>query len=794
MHAIRFCRLVSTARAVLLLCCAPIVVLVAPVAAAQQATGEPTQSPTTPGTSAQAAETQDAADKATATAAASAKRLDEVTVTARRREEPLQNLPVSVSAFSEAQLRDLQADDITGIQNVVPNLTLEQGDASNAVIFLRGIGQNDSLAFVESGVAVYVDDVFISRSQAAFLDTFDIERIEVLRGPQGTLYGRNSPGGAVKFISKAPPQSLETYLEVGGGRFDFYTAKGSVGGTLVDNQLRGKIAFSTTTQDGFSRNSFLGGRDGDTESYALRGSLLFTPHDDFDITFTADSKWSMPDTSRSPVRVTDLVAFEDPFGAPDAPSVFGPNEKHFVVETNANDLNHLTSYGFTTKIDWRPSPSWTLESISAYREMEFNLTLDTDGSPLPVLDVALFQDQNQFSQELRASYDAGNGLTFTGGVFYFHDDDLTLSGFDLSAASVFGFPIVAFGFPTSQLADTKQDTESIAAFVHGTIDLTDRINLELGVRYTRDEKTSKRRFENFFDPDLQVARDFPPFLSGVGVAGPAFRGNKSWDAFTPRVALSYAISDDVMAYGSASRGFKSGGFDGRANSEFGFTPFSPEKVWTYEGGVKSSWFANRLTANAAYFYSRYRNLQVTSFGQDPDSGFFQSLFTNAAAARIQGVELDLEALPLDSLTVNATLGYLDAEYQKFEALVGGVVTDVSSRSLINSPKWNASLGATFEQYVGSFYLTRWHVDAAYRSDTANEITDSPELRQNQYATLNAFVSLSTPDEHWELRLGAKNLTNHDIRVQGFNLSEFPGVQTAFFGARRTWDLRLIYRF
>lgn len=785
----RFWRSVFAARAVLKICCVPIAVLIAPVATAQQTTDDSTQSSYTP-----AATVNGSTDEGAAPAEPTAKRLDEVTVTARRREEPLQDLPVSVSAFSEAQLKDLQADDITGIQNFVPNLTLEQGDASNAVIFLRGIGQNDSLAFVESGVAVYVDDVFISRSQAAFLDTFDIERIEVLRGPQGTLYGRNSPGGAVKFISKAPPQNLEAYLEVGGGRFDFFTAKGSVGGTLVDNLVRGKVAFSATEQDGFSRNSFLGGRDGDTESYALRGSLLFTPHDDLDVTFTADYKRSRPDTSRSPVRVTDLVAFEDPFGAPDVPTVFGPNEKHFVVETNANGLNHLTSYGFTTKVDWRPSPSWTLESITAYREMEFNLTLDTDGSPLPVLDVALFQDQDQFSQELRASYDAGNGLTLTGGVFYFHDDDLTLSGFDLSAASVFGFPIVAFGFPTSQLADTKQDTDSIAVFAHATIDLTDRTNLELGLRYTRDEKTSKRRFENFFDPDLQVARDFPPFLSGAGVAGPAFRGNKSWDAFTPRIALSYAISDDVMAYGSASRGFKSGGFDGRANSEFGFTPFSPETVWTYEGGVKSSWLANRLTANAAYFYSRYRNLQVTSFGQDPDSGFFQSLFTNAAAARIQGVELDVEALPLDSLTLNATLGYLDAEYRKFEALVGGVVTDVSDRSLINSPKWNASLGATFEHYVGSFYLTRWHVDAAYRSDTANEITDSPELRQDQYATLNAFVSLTSPDEHWELRLGAKNLTDRDIRVQGFNLSEFPGVQTAFFGARRTWDLRLIYRF
>lgn len=771
LHTIRSGRSIYPARAAVLGCCAQFVLLAAPAAAAQEPTG------------AQAAPSE-----------VSATTLDAITVTARRREETLQDVPVSVSAFSEDRLRDLQADDISGIQYSVPNLTLEQGDASNAVIFLRGIGQNDSLAFVESGVAVYLDDVFVSRSQAAFLDTFDIERIEVLRGPQGTLYGRNSPGGAVKFISKAPPQDLEAYLEVGGGRFDFLTAKGSVGGTLVDNLVRGRVAFSATGHDGFSRNSFLGGRDGDSESYAGRGSLLFTPRDDIDITFTVDGKVSRPDTSRSPVRVTDLVAFEDPFGAPGMPTVFGPNENNFVVETNANGLNDLTSYGFTAKVDWRLSPSWTLESITSYREMEFDLVLDTDGSPLPVLDVVLFQDQEQFSQELRAGYDAGRGLTFTGGVFFFHDSDLTLAGFDLSAAGVFGFPVVAFGFPTSQLADTDQDTDSIAVFGHATIDLTDRANLELGLRYTYDEKTSKRRFENFFDPDLQVTQNFPPFLSGVGVPGPEFRGKKNWDAFTPRVALSYAISDDAMAYGSVSRGFKSGGFDGRANSGFGFQPFSPEKVWAFEGGVKSSWFANRLTANAAYFYNRYRDLQVTSFGQDPDSGFFQSLFTNAAAARIQGVELDLAARPLDALTLNATVGFMDAEYRKFEALVNGEVTDVSDRSLINTPRWNASLGATIERSVGSNHLARLHVDAAYRGDVANEITDSPELRQDEYVIVNAFVSLTTYDQRWEVRAGAKNLTDRDIRVQGFNLSEFPGVQTSFFGARRSWDVRLIHRF
>ncbi|RME65078.1 MAG: TonB-dependent receptor, partial [Alphaproteobacteria bacterium] len=719
---------------------------------------------------------------------------EEIVVTARRRAEWLQAVPISVSAFSDANLKTLQADDISGIQYSVPNLYLDRGDASNAVIFLRGIGQNDSLAFVESGVAVYVDDVFISRTQAAFLDLFDVERLEVLRGPQGTLYGRNSPGGAIKFISKAPPETFEAGFEAGGGRFDFVTLKGSIGGPLVDGLLRGKVALAAINHGGFSRNSFLGGRDGDTESLAWRAGLAYTPASALTLTLTADGKIDRPDTSRSPVRVTDVLFFENPFTDPFTPTVLGPNADNFVVETNANGLSDLTSYGFTLKADWRISDRWGLESISSYRKMDFDLVLDTDGAPVPLIDVVLFQDQWQFSQEMRASYDSEGGFTFIGGVYYFHDSDLTLAGFDAHSGAIFGFPLVFFGAPGAQLADTDQDTDSIAVFGHATIDLTAALNLELGLRYTYDRKSSRRRFENFFDPDLRVTQNFPPFLAGVGIPGVSLAGKEDWDALTPRIAVSYQASADAMLYASVSRGFKSGGFDGRANSAFGFQPFSPEKVWAFEGGAKTSWLGNRLTANLAYFYNRYRDLQVTSFGRDPATGFFLSLFTNAAAARIQGVELELAARPTEPLTLAATAGFMDAQYKDFDILVNGVVTDVSDRRLVNTPKWNASVSASYEVPLAASLNGVLHVDGAYRSRVANELTDSPLLAQDDYVILNAFVALKTEDARWEVRAGGRNLTGREIRVQGFNLSEFPGVQTSFFGARRSWDVRLFFRY
>ncbi|MFU8833359.1 MAG: TonB-dependent receptor, partial [Wenzhouxiangella sp.] len=230
--------------------------------------------------------------------------VDRIEVTARRRVELLNEVPSSVSVFGDSRLKDRQADQLNDIQYAVPNLYFEPGDGSNAVIFMRGIGQNDSLSFVDSGVAVYLDDVFIARSQAAFLDVFDVERIEVLRGPQGTLYGRNSPGGAIKFISSPPPDHLTGDIEAGLGNFGERIFKGRVGGPILGQKLRGKLAIAGRHHDGFARNDFLGGQDGDTESFAWRGSLAWNPSRDLELTFTADGKVDRPDTSRSPIRVT----------------------------------------------------------------------------------------------------------------------------------------------------------------------------------------------------------------------------------------------------------------------------------------------------------------------------------------------------------------------------------------------------------------------------------------------------------------------------------------------------------
>jgi len=716
--------------------------------------------------------------------------LDAIVVTARRRSEWLQDVPVAVSAFSERRLSDLQADDISGIQYSVPNLYLDKGDGANAVIYIRGVGQNDSLAFADPGVGVYVDDVFIARSQAAFLEMFDVNRVEVLRGPQGTLYGRNTIGGAVKFVSAPPPSKPSGYLEVGAGNYDQRILKARLGGPLIDGTLNGKVAFAYSARDGYADNTVDGQDDGDQNSLSGRAALDWKPSDRLQVLFSVDGKRDRPDTSRSPVRETPITG-----ATPNGALVIYPAATDpYVVDVNANGLSDLTAFGASMTVRYLASDAVTIEAITAHRDLDFDLNLDVDGSPLPILDILLLQDQKQFSQEVRASYAADGPLTGTAGLYYFRDDDTSFSGVDNGAATFFGFPVTVFGFPSSSLAETKQVTKSYAAFADASYDLSEKFAASVGLRYTYEEKTSGRLFENFFDPAVSVIRNTPPFLAGVGTAGSPIAGEADFEAFTPKVSVSYKPNEDVLFYGSASRGFKSGGFDGRATTDFSFKPFRPEFVWSYEAGAKTSWMDGKLTLNAAYFYNDYTDVQVTSFGADPVTGVFVSQFTNAAAATIQGLEFELAARPTPNLSVNASLGLLDARYDEFNILVGGVVTDVSDRDLVNSPKVNTNLAMTWERPVSDGLNLVLHGDANYRSSLATEITASPVLRQDAYTLLNAFAALRSTGGTWEVRAGVQNLSDEKVRVQGFNLAEFPGVQLGFYAAPRTYDLRLIYRY
>ena len=688
--------------------------------------------------------------------------LEEVVVTARRREERLQDVPVAVTALSSESLENLQASDIGALQGAVPNLTLHEGDAANAVVYLRGVGQVDSLAFADPGVGVYVDDVYLGRAQGAFLSVYDVDRIEVLRGPQGTLYGRNTIGGAVKFVSTPLRADWGGRAEASVGDYGLVETRISAGGALnEDATLLGKAAVSLSRRDGYSDNAFTGMDDGDKDQVAGRVSLEYRPTDDLSVRLNVDASRDRPDTSRTPARATAVLGlYPDTMADP------------FKVDADFNDLNTLDTFGAALTADWAVSDLWSFKSVTAWRSMDYASHLDLDATPLAVFGVYVDEDQHQFSQEFQLTY-AGERLDAVAGVFYFDESDLTYSG-------LLG-PVISL--VTGSIND--QHNRSWAAYGQATYDLSQRLSLTAGLRYTSEDKDFIRT-QTFYGPVTQV-----PDRNDPGLLVTDIDTSASWDSWSPKLGLDYAVSDDVMAYVSVSRGFKSGGFDGRANDASGAAPYDPETLWAYEAGVKSTLMDRRLTANMAVFRNDYTDLQLSSFSADGGGGFI-ALFTNAGAATIQGAELELTARPVPELTLNATVGYLDARYDEY---IGPGGVDISDqRHLVNAPEWSARLGGVYVADLGVNGSLSLGADASYRSKVYPTVSSSEVLAQDGYTLVDAFLRWSDRDDHLFVQLGGQNLTDERHIEQGFDLSDSLGYQLAYFGAPRTVRLTAGFKF
>ncbi|RYG18401.1 MAG: TonB-dependent receptor, partial [Caulobacteraceae bacterium] len=383
------------------------------------------------------------------------------------------------------------------------------------------------------------------------------------------------------------------------------------------------------------------------------------------------------------------------------------------------------------------------------------------------------ENQHQFSQEFQLSW-VGDRLTAVGGLFYFDETDLTYSG-------LLG---PAIGLVTGSIND--QHNRSWAVYGQATYAVTERLNLTAGLRYTSEDKDFARTQTLYpAAPTTVPGRDDP------GVTLTDLDTSANWDSLSPKVGLDYAVSDDVMTYVSVSRGFKSGGFDGRANDADGAQPYDPETLWAYEAGIKSSLFGRRLTANVAAFWNDYTDLQLSSFTSD-GSGGFEALFTNAGAATIRGIELELAARPIDGLTLNGTVGYLDAQYDEY---IGPGGTDISDqRELVNAPEWSTRLGAVYVADLGASGRLTFGADAAHRSKVYPTVSSSEVLAQEGYTLVDAFVRWTDSNDRLSVELGGKNLTDERYVEQGFDLSDSLGYQLAYFGAPRTVRLTAGIRF
>lgn len=757
-----------------------------------------------------------------ATTAQSTAGIEVITVTARRRAESLQDTPISMSAVTATGLEDRGIDTVTEIGDFTPNVKFNSSvpvSASNATaaIYIRGIGQNDYQLSADPGVGLYLDGVYISRGVGNVLDVLDVERIEILRGPQGTLFGRNTIGGAVSVVSKTPDENLGGTLALTTGRFDRFQAKGSINLPIAEG-VYASLAGFYHTRDGHVEGVLPEAPDlGDTDQLAGRFALRLEPTSDLTIDISADGSRSREnsapvvaltinenapaaqawnavfsgapgicaDTSNA-ARLSDQRCFNSQWAL--APYQHGGTFTAISdTFTNGNPEPYRSGsdvniWGVSGTVNWQATDALSVKSITAYRQVTGFWTRDSDHSPASIVQTNSDWTQDQFSQEVQLLGDFMDGrINWVLGGYYSNE-----SGNHKDLVNI---------VDAIFLSGAVLEGESLAFFGQSTVEILPDLNLTAGVRWTQDEKT----FDNAnqyvvasgfltgspFNPDGSGLQDGDPLMGPLGQTA-----SIKDEAWTPMVSLSYRFSPEVMTYVSYSQGFKGGGFTQRVFPPFAFIPsFEPETSTTYEVGFKSDLFDRRLRVNGAVFQNDYDNLQITV--NDPTLGF-APIIQNAAKAQIRGFELEMQARPVGELSIEAGIGYLDAKYKTVDirALSAGVDTD---SKLQNAPKWTLSASASYAIEASGFGTFRPRVDWSYRSEVFNDAVNTPLLVQDGYHLLNASIAFEADDSNWGISLGVKNLTKEVYLGSGY-VDDFGGLVEGVYGRPREWYLTAKYSY
>jgi iron complex outermembrane recepter protein len=702
----------------------------------------------------------------------------DILVTARRRTENLQDVPIAVTAYSGEALERQGATDITDISDTTPNVTIETSRGTNTTLtaFIRGVGQQDPVAGFEAGVGLYLDDVYLNRPQAAVLDIYDVERVEVLRGPQGTLYGRNTIGGAIKYVTRrlSDEQQLNVRANLGSYQQADLIVSAS---TPLSSGIRVGASAARLSRDGFGSNLNNGLDNYNKDIWAARGTIEVEPSSNFFLRVSADYTNDNSDPRNGHRLIPGLLS--------------GAIVLDRVYDTRAG-LNFprqdIEAYGISGRAELKLGENVTLRDIMAYRQDESHAPIDFDSLPAADVDVPAIYRNKQFSNEFQILYESDR-IQGLAGLYYLDANannvfDVVLNEQGIRVPPPFG-PLP--GLTASTFGDV--DTRTWAAFADFTFKFSDQFSASVGGRYTNDRRRATIIRANYLNGPS-------PALGGNGIQAGArtsdFQGEKTFKEFTPRASISFQPNDDNSFYASYAKGFKGGGFDPRGLSTsapdlngngtrepaeiFDYFLFDPEKVDSYELGYKATLFDRRLRLAIAGFIADYKDVQVPGSVGAVINGVptFVGVTTNAGKASFKGVETealvtiwrDLETGT--RLNFAGTLGYLDAQYDEFITNIAGQgPVDVADfRRIQNTPKWTAS--GTFE------YSTRiWGGDISasttlsYRSKTFQFETPSPFLDQPGYALWDANVVWTSPSDRYTIGLHAKNITDKKYITSGY---------------------------
>lgn len=724
------------------------------------------------------------------------KTIDEIIVTAGRRVENLQEVPIAISVLNDLTL---QINDIKNLEEIAsrsPGLTVTSFSLGQPSIHMRGIGSNDDGAAMDNSVIVFLDDVYVGRITTIDLNVLDLERVEVLRGPQGTLYGKNAIGGAIRLISKSPTVDPELRLQLSAGNLDAKGINLLANGPL-HTHWQGRLSIDARQRDGWQDNLILGGeKQHDRNSWAARSKLRFAPHENLEALWSFDlSRDNHNATGRIPVRggvpLTILDENGDPIPQRDNdgnPLLDAEGQPLYETKLPTDIFAELGgsptraangTQGFTDRDIWglnqqlsgqTNSGSWV--SISSYRDSTFGWLEDSIGLPASITDQTISshvdETHRQFSQEFRwasapeleslETATPADRFSYVMGVYFLYEHTNRTERFPFSDATA----------RTSQ----NNRTNSYAVFGQLNYQLNDRTTLILGGRYNHDTKKLRQESESGGAPGI-ILEDFQ------------LSSRESWQDFSPRFAFSYHLLEDQLLYGSIARGMKSGGFQGAPGTvALAQRTIDPEFAWAYELGYKSQWFQDRLRLNVAAFYTDYQDLQVVQFQTTDNFGIFQT--DNAASANLRGFELEFDAFPLSGLTLSGSYAFLRATYDSFNDLEG---RDFTGNRLRQAPKHSANLALEYDYPLETGTL-RLHADYRYQSKSFRE-PDNNITVQPAYRLLDASLSFLAINNRWEASLWGKNLLDEEYIAHLYVLG---GNDYALFGTPRTYGLTLTWHF
>lgn len=716
--------------------------------------------------------------------------MEEIVVTARKRAERLQEVPISASAFTKFDIQELGVRDLSDIQYQTPNLIIAPFPAvsADASISMRGQSQFEPVITLDPAVGIYMDGVYLGRATAALLNLVDLERVEVLMGPQGTLYGRNTTGGVINLISaRSKTDTIEGFLEFIGGSFDRHNFSGAYNFPMIYDKLSARVSFRSANHDGYDRNKLLGEDLGDEEANSWRVNVNWQATQDIRVLFSYDATRQREHSQLFHVQKIDPAVL-DPACLTDPTPLLGCFVNFVVaggrwgealdgdvrdVRSDVNSRHDVDVDGVSLTVDAEVGEI-TIRTISAYRELSRRNINDIDGSEFTILHADAYASQEQFSQELQILGDTGN-LKWIGGIFYFNeegDDD----------TSIISIPALNPGSP-SRILPHGENTSS-AIFGHATYQATDRIDLTAGLRYTHEERElSESQFTALGCSLIYVNR--PPCQTVV---------SETFDGWSYTVGIDYQWTDDWMFYASINRGFKSGGFNARASKEVEFEPFDPEIVLDLELGFKYRF--DWVRVDLGLFYNDYQDIQRAQLvALSPTD--IASTVQNIASAYVTGGELRIDAAPHSLLEMHATLGLTVARYKTFNAVdSNGNIVDKSRLKFPRTPQYNLSVRAKYTlppeiiPLDGDFSL---QVDYSWQSKSYNDVNNS-DIAQDNVGILNFRASYLFPGQGLEMAFFVKNVTDEVVATGGLDFMDQFGYSGVFLGAPRTYNAQISWYF